>query len=113
MIIVSATIHRYSIDHRGGLMIELEIQTLSQTREGLLIDVGRIVVASGFTVQRQRMQQDPNGVLLTLVVRGPARKQRGLETALGEHERIISFNAAVFEDGPPKPHFAATRKVTS
>jgi hypothetical protein len=94
-------------------MIELEIQTLSQTREGLLIDVGRIVVASGFTVQRQRMLQDPNGVLLTLVVRGPARKQRALETALGEHERIISFNAAVFEDGPPKPHFAATRKVTS
>lgn len=92
-------------------MIELEIQTLSQTREGLLIDVGRVVVASGFTLQRQRLVQDPNGVLLTLVVRGPARKQRALEAALDAHERIISFNAAIFEEGPPKPHFAATRKL--
>ena len=94
-------------------MIELEIQTLSQTREGLLIDVGRIVVASGFTLQRQRMVQDPNGVLLTLVVRGPERKQRALEAALGAHERIVSFDAAVFEEGSSRPHFAATRKVTS
>jgi hypothetical protein len=94
-------------------MIELEIQTLSQTREGLLIDVGRIVVASGFTLQRQRMVQDPNGVLLTLVVRGPARKQRALEAALDAHERIVSFNAAVFEEGSSRPHFAAARKVTS
>ncbi|HTV84865.1 MAG TPA: hypothetical protein VME63_05640 [Dyella sp.] len=92
-------------------MIELEIQALSQSREGLLVDVGRTVVASGFTLQRQRLVQDPNGVLLTLVVRGPERKQRALEAALDAHERIISFNAAPFEDGPPKPHFAAARKL--
>jgi hypothetical protein len=90
-------------------MIELEIQTLSLSREGLLIDVGRTVVASGFTLQRQRLVQDPHGVLLTLVVRGPARKQRALEAALGANERIISFNASPFEEGPPKPHFAASR----
>ncbi|MBE1161727.1 hypothetical protein [Dyella acidiphila] len=90
-------------------MIELEVQALSATREGLLIDVGKVVVASGFTVQRQRLVQDPNGVLMTLVVRGPARKQRALETALEAHERIISFEIALFEDGPPKPHFAAAR----
>nr|WP_301270853.1 hypothetical protein [Rhodanobacter glycinis] len=40
-------------------MIELEIQTLSETREGLLIDVGGIVVATGFTLLRQRLAQDP------------------------------------------------------
>src|SRR5215469_7059748 len=90
-------------------MIELEIQTLSLTREGLLVDVGRTVLASGFTLQRQRLEDDPNGVLLTLVVRGPARKQRELEAALDAHERIISFVASAFADGPLRPHFAASR----
>ena len=100
-----------SIEYRGGLMIELEIQTLSEHREGLLIDVGRAVIMSGFTLQRQRFTQDANGVLLTMVVRGPARKQRVLEAALDANERIISFNASMFEEGEPKPHFAASRTV--
>ncbi|GFZ97246.1 hypothetical protein [Dyella caseinilytica] len=90
-------------------MIELEVQALSATRDGLLIDVGKAVVASGFTLQRQRLVQDPHGVLMTLVVRGPARKQRALEVALEANERIISFEVTPFEDGPPKPHFAASR----
>jgi hypothetical protein len=90
-------------------MIELEVQALSATREGLLIDVGKAVVASGFTLHRQRLVQDPHGVLMTLVVRGPARKQRALEDALEANERIISFEVSLFEEGPPKPHFAASR----
>jgi hypothetical protein len=91
-------------------MIELEIQGLSESREGLLIDVGRSVVASGFTLQRQRLTQDVNGILLTMVVRGPERKQRALEAALDANERLISFHTYPFEDGPPKPHYAAARK---
>jgi hypothetical protein len=90
-------------------MIELEVQALSMTREGLLIDVGRSVVASGFTLHRQRLVQDPNGVLVTLVVRGPARKQRELEAALEANERIVSFEVSLSEEGVTKPHFAAAR----
>lgn len=90
-------------------MIELEVQALSITREGLLIDVGRAVVASGFTLHRQRLVQDPNGVLVTLVVRGPARKQRELEAALEANERIISFEVSLYAEGSNKPHFAASR----
>jgi hypothetical protein len=90
-------------------MIELEVQALSITREGLLIDIGKCVVASGFTLHRQRLVQDPNGVLVTLVVRGPARKQRELEAALGANERIVSFEIAEHEEGAQKPHFAAAR----
>jgi hypothetical protein len=94
-------------------MIELEIQTLSERREGLLIELGRAVVTSGFTLQRQRFIQDANGVLFTMIVRGPARKQRALEAALDANERVISFNASTFEEGPPKPHFAASRTIAS
>jgi hypothetical protein len=90
-------------------MIELEIQTLSETREGLLIDVGGIIVATGFTLLRQRLAQDPHGALLTMVVRGPSRKQRALEDALDAHERIISFEISPFVQGETRPHFAASR----
>lgn len=91
-------------------MIELEIQTLSETREGLLIDVGGIIVTAGFTLLRQRLAQDPHGALLTMVVRGPSRKQRALEDALDALERIISFEVSPFVQGEMRPHFAASRK---
>lgn len=92
-------------------MIELEIQTLSETREGLLIEVGRLVMSSGFTLQRQRLVQDHHGVLMTMVVRGPWLKKRALEASLDANERIISFKMAKVEEGEPKPHFAASRPV--
>lgn len=92
-------------------MVELEIQTLSLSREGLLIDVGRSVTESGFTLQRQRLTQDPNGVLLTMVVRGAPRRQRVLEAALENHERVISFDVFDHVEGETRPHFAATLKA--
>lgn len=91
-------------------MIELEVQTLSERREGLLMEVGRFVVASGFTLQRQRLAQGDHGVLLTLVVRGPARGQRALEAALAAHERTISFDVSTYQPGMAKAHFAAAVK---
>ncbi|MHB1057732.1 MAG: hypothetical protein ACYC0F_07615 [Rhodanobacter sp.] len=91
-------------------MIELEIQGLSQSREGLLIEVGRFILASGFTLQRQRLVQDPHGTLLTMVVRGPPRKQRVLETALEGYDRLVSFTVSPFVEGESKPHFAASVK---
>lgn len=92
-------------------MIELEVQVLAHTREGLLMEIGRIVSASGFTLQRQRLVPDPHGALLTLVVSGPARRQRALDSALGEHERVISFEIAPAEGAQMRPHFAASRPV--
>ena len=92
-------------------MIELELQALSLSREGLLIDVGRVVAASGFALVRQRLMDDPHGVLLTMIVRGPERKQRALKAALDTHERLISFELSPFVEGAPKPHFAASRSV--
>jgi hypothetical protein len=94
--------------HKGGLMIELEIQALSERREGLMIEVGRVAVANGFILQRQRLIQDPHGSLLTIVVRGPPRRKRALEAALQACDRIISFEVAPFVDGEQRPHFAAS-----
>jgi len=91
-------------------MIELEIQGLSEHREGLLIEVGRLVIASGFTLQRQRLVQDHHGILLTMVVRGPFLKKWALAAALDGCERFISVKVARFVEGEPKPHFAASPK---
>lgn len=90
-------------------MIELEIQTLSESREGLLADVGGAAVASGFSLVRQRIVQDPHGVLLTMVVRGHPRGQRALRSALDANERLISYEVSPFEAGSIRPHFAASR----
>lgn len=90
-------------------MIELEIQALAERREGLLVEVGHCVIENGFTLQRQRLIQDPHGILLTMVVRGPRRKKRALESALRAYERIISFELAPCVEGEVRPHFAASR----
>lgn len=90
-------------------MIELEIQALSERREGLLIEVGRLVLACGFALQRQRLVQDPHGILLTMVVRGPPRRRRALASALEAFERFISFELTPFVEGATREHFAASR----
>jgi hypothetical protein len=92
-------------------MIELELQALSLSREGLLIDIGRTVAACGFALVRHRLADDRHGVLLTMIVRGPERQQRALERAMDAHERIVSFEIAPYVAGLPKPHFAASRSV--
>jgi len=92
-------------------MIELEIQGLSENREGLLVEVGRFVLDNGFTLLRQRLVQDHHGILLTMIVQGPSRKRRALEAALDTYERFISVKVLPCVEGEPRPHFAASRKL--
>lgn len=80
-------------------MIELEIQILSDRREGLLVELGRVVVASGFTLLRQRVYQDNHGAWLVMVVRGEAERQLGLEEVLATHNRVLSFEASLLAPG--------------
>ena len=79
-------------------MIELEMQILSDRREGLLVELGRLVVSNGFSLIRQRLAQDSRGAWLTLIVRGPAERQLVLEEALATHSRVISFEAALVNE---------------
>jgi predicted hydrocarbon binding protein len=80
-------------------MIELEIQILSDRREGLLVELGRVVVASGFTLLRQRVYQDNQGAWLVMVVRGVPERQLGLEELLATHNRVLSFEATLLPPG--------------
>lgn len=84
-------------------MIELEMQVLSDRREGLLVELGRVVVANGYTLLRQRLSQDSRGTWLTMIVRGPAERQLALEEELATHTRVLSFEAALAEGRPAAP----------
>lgn len=77
-------------------MVELEIQVLSDRREGLLVELGRVVVANNFSLLRQRLTQDSRGAWLSMVVRGPNEQRFALEEMLGTHSRVLSFEAALF-----------------
>ena len=89
-------------------MIELEIQALAASREGLLIEMSRSILTAGFTLRRQRLVPDAHGILLTVVVRGPSRGRRALEKLLDASDRLVSFKIAPVVDGELKPHFAAS-----
>lgn len=80
-------------------MVELDIHILSDRREGLLVELGRVVIASGFTLLRQRVYQDHRGAWLVMVVRGEPERQLGLEEMLATHSRVLSFEASLLPAG--------------
>ena len=76
-------------------MVELEIQVHSDRREGLLTELGHVVVTNHFSLLRQRLTQDSRGAWLSMLVRGPAEQRFALEEMLGTHTRVLSFEAAL------------------
>ena len=81
-------------------MADIEFRVVSDRREGLLLELGRLVIASGFTLQRQRMARTDEGVVLTMVVRGPEANLLNLEDRLGSHPLVQSFEAGTPEPRP-------------
>lgn len=80
-------------------MQELEIEVLSSQRQGLLIDLGKVIISHGYALLRQRMVQAAQGVQLTLIVRGPADRQLELEDALNAHPRVIGIETGRHQGG--------------
>jgi len=81
-------------------MAELEVRVVSERREGLLVELGRVVTEYGHVLVRQRLVPDAQGACLTLLLRGPDERQLALEEALGTHPRVLSFESS-------RPAFAA------
>jgi len=79
-------------------MIELEIQVLSDRREGLVIELGQVITANHYALLRQRLTHDGRGARLSMLVRGPSEQRFSLEEMLGTHHRVLSFEAALCED---------------
>ena len=77
----------------GGIMAELEIRVVSARREGLLVEMGRVVDEYGYAVVRQRLTQEAHGTSLTMVLRGPGERQLALEDALATHPGVLTFES--------------------
>lgn len=74
-------------------MADLEVRVVSERREGLLVELGRVVTEYGHVLVRQRLVQEAQGACLTLLLRGPDERQLALEEALGTHPRVLSFES--------------------
>jgi hypothetical protein len=85
----------------GGIMAELEVRVVSERRDGLLVELGRVISEHGHVLVRQRLAPDERGACLTLVLRGPDERQLALEGALGTHPRVISFECMRLPQGSP------------
>jgi predicted hydrocarbon binding protein len=87
-------------------MAELEVRVISERREGLLVELGRVVTEYGHVLIRQRLVQEAQGACLTLILRGPDDRQLALEEALGTHPRVLSFESS-------RPQFATADVTTA
>jgi len=97
-------------------MVDVEFRVVSDRREGLLLTLGQAVIAHGFTLLRQRMAGGEDGVVLTMLVRGPQRNLATLEECVATHPLVSNFEAtrpgnALPEDGPD-PHAIAPPRCT-
>ncbi|WP_031373631.1 V4R domain-containing protein [Lysobacter antibioticus] len=84
-------------------MVDVEFRVVSDRRDGLLLALGQVVIANGFTLLRQRMLNSEEGVVLSMVVRGPAESLLMLEERLGTHHLVQSFEASPYEGASAAP----------
>lgn len=82
-------------------MAELEVRVISERREGLLVELGRVVSEHDHVLVRQRLAPDTQGASLTLVLRGPDERRAALERALGTHPRVVRLELAPREAAMP------------
>jgi predicted hydrocarbon binding protein len=78
-------------------MVDVEFRVVADRRDGLLLALGQTVIAAGFTLLRQRMVNSEEGVVLTMVVRGPENGLLMLEERLGTHHLVNSFEASAID----------------
>ncbi|MBW8824054.1 MAG: 4-vinyl reductase [Xanthomonadales bacterium] len=78
-------------------MIEVELRVVSSYKEGLLIALSDILLANQFTLLRHRRANTDNGVMMSLMVKGPEANLLKLEEQLGSHHMVSSLEAGVFD----------------
>jgi hypothetical protein len=75
-------------------MITTKFRIVSDQREGLLVQIGRVIAASDFAIVRPRVERTESGAILTVVVRGPRANLLALQDRLSSHSMVTSFEAA-------------------
>lgn len=76
---------------------------VADQKEGLLFELGQIVMGSGFSLVRQRLSESNEGASLNFAVRGPERGALELEDRLATNRRVRSYESVVHEVAAPAP----------
>lgn len=96
-----------------GNIVDIELKVVSGHRDGLLIALGDVLIANGFTLLRQRRANTGDGAVLVMVVQGPQKNLLQLEEQLGTHWMVQSFEANPFDPSAPSVPIAATNPPAS
>jgi hypothetical protein len=75
-------------------MITTKFRIVSDQRDGLLVQIGRVIAALDFAIVRPRVERTESGAMLTVVVRGPGANLLALQDRLSSHPMVVSFEAA-------------------
>jgi predicted hydrocarbon binding protein len=75
-------------------MITTKFRIVSDQREGLLVQIGRVIAGLDFTILRPRVERTESGAILTVIVRGPGANLLALQDRLSSHPMVQSFEAA-------------------
>jgi len=92
------------IEPWGWRMVDVEFRVVSDRREGLLLALGQAVIAHGFALLRQRMAGGEDGVVLTMLVRGPQKSLATLEECVATHPLVTNFEATRPGNEAPEEH---------
>ena len=79
-------------------MIDVEFRVVSERREGLLLALGQVIAANGFTLLRHSALNSDEGTVLKMTARGPVEQLLVLEDALGTHAQVRSFESSRGDD---------------
>jgi predicted hydrocarbon binding protein len=95
--------------------VEVQIRVVADRKEGLLLELGQLVMAKGFTLLRQRLGETTEGAALALTIRGPESGMLELEEHLANHPRVRSYESMAREVGlaPTNPIASPSSRVAA
>lgn len=95
------------------MMVEVEFHIHADRRDGLLMEMGRAIIASGFTLFSQRLGKTDDGVMLRIYVRGPQSDLLSLEEKLASHPLVAHYESirqeGITPSGASTPQAAASQ----
>ncbi len=81
--------------------VDIELKIVSDRRDGLLLALGEVLIANRFNLLRHRRANTADGVVMVLVVQGPAANLLQLEEQLGTHWLVQSLEANPYDPTAP------------
>lgn len=94
-------------------LVDIELKIVSDHRDGLLLALGEVLIANRFNLLRHRRANTPAGVVMVLVVQGPAANLLQMEEQLGTHWLVQSLESNPYDPAVPAAMPSSTPAATT